>query len=70
VPDESVRKLYAVFNSADGTSRDHDLLLTTEDVQEALAYAQEHQGAVYMYDVSANGSLQNETIIYIDDIPS
>jgi hypothetical protein len=62
-----VGKLFVVYDRPEDTANDQEVLLTTEDAQEALAFAQEHKGVVYMYDVAANGNLLNETIMYIED---
>jgi len=70
VPDNIVGKLYVVYDRSEETAEDQQVLLTTEDAREALAFAQERNGVVYMYDVAANGNLLNETIMYIEDPPA
>ena len=70
MPDNIVGKLYVVYDRSEETAEDQQVLLTTEDAREALAFAQERNGVVYMYDVAANGNLLNETIMYIEDPPA
>ena len=70
MPDSIVGKLFVVYDRSEDTAEDQQVLLTTEDVQAALAFGQEHNGVVYMYDVAANGNLLNETIMYIEDPPA
>ena len=69
MPDHIVGKLFVVYDRPEETAADQEVLLTTEDAQEALAFAQEHHGMVYMYDVTDNGNLLNETIMYIEGPP-
>jgi hypothetical protein len=53
-----------------GVKTDPGIRAPKPEADEALAYAQEHQGVVYMYDVTEHGNLLNETIMYIEEPPA
>jgi hypothetical protein len=57
------RKLYVVYASGAATLLDAEILLTTEDRQEAITQAKEQKGIVYAYDMEGE-DLRNETCIY------
>jgi hypothetical protein len=56
-------KLYVVYASGAANPLDAEILLTTEDREEAIAQAKEHGGIVYAYE-SEGEDLRNETFIY------
>jgi hypothetical protein len=59
-----VSALYMVCDGYDATSNDTEILLTTDNEQEARAHAAGFHAVVYRYDVTDDDDLVNEQLIY------
>jgi hypothetical protein len=59
-----VSELYVVCDGYDATSLDTEILLTTDDEQEAREHAEGFNAVVYRYDVTDGDDLLNEQLIY------
>ena len=62
--DHIIGKQYVVFNHWETTHDDTEIILVTEDPQEAVTHAQKYHGVVYAYDVTAQEDYLNEMLVY------
>jgi hypothetical protein len=61
---DSVSKLYIVFNNLDTNAEGTQVLLLTEDPQEAVTCAQQYQGVVYEYETTEQEEYLSEKRFY------
>ena len=62
--EQHVEKTYVVYDGRANPPRNARLVHRTDDRDEAIARAQAQRGLVYAYDVTAQGELIHETLIY------
>ena len=62
--EHSVTKTYVVYDGRANSPRNARLVHRTDDRDEAIARAQAQRGLVYAYDVTPQGELLHETLIY------
>jgi hypothetical protein len=61
---DSTSRLYVVFNQRDTNAEGTQVLLLTEDPEEAITYAQQYQGVVYEYEATEHADYLNEKLFY------
>jgi hypothetical protein len=61
---ESGNKLYVVFNQRDTNADGTQVLLLTEDPEEAVALARKYRGVVYEYETTEHEDYLGEKLFY------